>query len=142
MEWKFTHSVECPVSREFAWQFWTNVDNWLFDVSVEVVTLDGPFVAGTTGTTKPRGGEPINWQIVESEDGQRAVIVINLPGAVVEFHWQFEDLPDAATRITQHVTMEGERAADYLEGAAQLEKGIPQGMRKLAEVITKAAQAN
>ncbi|MEN3332003.1 MAG: hypothetical protein V7641_1368 [Blastocatellia bacterium] len=141
MEWEFAHSVECPVSREFAWQFWTDVDNWLFDISVESVTLDGPFAAGTIGTTKPRGGDPINWQLLEVEDGHRAVVEINLPGAVVKFHWQFEDLPNAATRIFQQVTMEGEGAANYIAGAAELEKGIPQGMGKLAEEISKAAQA-
>lgn len=140
MEWEFAHSVECPVSRESAWQFWTHVDNWLFDPSVEAITLDGPFAAGTVGTTKPRGLDPINWQLVEVQDGHRAVIEMNLPGAVIMFRWQFEELPNAATRITQRVTLEGERAADYMSGAAELEKGIPEGMGKLAEEIINAAQ--
>jgi Polyketide cyclase / dehydrase and lipid transport len=140
MEWEFVHSVECSASREFAWQFWTHVDNWMFDVSVESVRLDGPFATGTTGTTKPRGGDPINWQLVDVQDGHSALIEINLPGAVVTFRWQFAELSNAATRITQQVTLAGERAADYIAGAAELEKGIPQGMRTLAEEITKAAQ--
>lgn len=140
MEWEFTHSVECPVGREFAWQFWTTVDNWLFDVSVEAVTLDGPFATGSRGVTKPRGGDPIHWQIVEVEAGHRAVIEIDLPGAVVQFRWRFEEIADAATRITQQATLAGERAADYLAGAAQLEQGIPEGMRKLVDEITGAAQ--
>ena len=33
------------------------------------------------------------------------------------------------------------RQADYLAGAAELEKGIPEGMRQLVEEIIKAAQA-
>lgn len=141
MEWEFEHSVECPVSREFAWQFWSHVENWLFDVSVESVTLDGPFAAGTPGITKPRGGEPINWKLVEVEDGHRATFEINLPGAVVHFHWQFEELPIKATRISQQATMDGERAADYMDGAAGLEKGIPEGMRQLCEEILKSARS-
>jgi hypothetical protein len=140
MSWKFEHAVECPVSREFAWQFWTQIDNWMFDISVESVTLDGPFATGTRGTTKPRGLDLINWQLIDVQDGHSAVIEINLPGAVVTFRWQFADLPNTATRMTQQVTLAGERTADYLAGAAELEKGIPQGMRKLAEEITKAAQ--
>ena len=141
MSWTFEHAVECPVSREFAWQFWSKPENWLFDTSAESVTLDGPFAAGSHGTTKPRGGDLIHWQLVEVEDGHRAVIEIVLPGAVVRFHWRFEDLPNAATRITQRVTMEGERSADYMAGAAELEKGIPEGMARLGEEIVKAAQA-
>ena len=105
MTWKFQHAVECPVNRELAWQFWTNVENWLFDVSVESVSLDGPFAAGTTGTTKPLGGDLLNWQLIDVEDGHRAVIEMNLPGAVVRFHWRFEELSDNATRITQQVTL-------------------------------------
>ena len=141
MAWEFAYSIECPLNRAFAWQFWSHVENWLFDVSVESVVLDGPFAAGTTGTTKPRGGDPLNWQLIEVEAGRRAVIAITLPGAVVKFHWRFEDLPNDATRISQQVTLEGESAADYLAGAAELEKGIPEGMRKLCEEIIKAAPA-
>jgi hypothetical protein len=139
MAWVFKHSVDCHASREFAWRFWSNVENWLFDTSVEAITIDGPFAAGTRGTSKPRGGDLINWQLVEVEDGHRAVFEILLPGAVVRFHWQFEELTDAATRMTQRVTLEGERAADYLAGVAELEKGIPEGMRRLAAEITLAA---
>ena len=139
MAWVFEHSVDCRASRACAWQFWSNVENWLFDTSVEAITIDGPFAAGTRGTSKPRGGDLINWQLVEVEDGRRAVIEILLPGAVVRFHWQFEELTDAATRMTQRVTLGGERAADYLAGAAELEKGIPEGMRRLAAEITLAA---
>src|SRR5437763_10986220 len=105
MSWNFEHTVDCPVSREFAWQFWTHVDNWNFDPSVESVALDGPFAAGTRGTTKPRGLDPINWQVVDVQDGHSAIIEIDLPGAVVTFRWQFAELPNAATRITQQVTL-------------------------------------
>lgn len=139
MSWKFEYTVDCPVSREFAWQFWSNVENWALDVSVESVTLDGPFAAGITGTTKPRGGEVINWQLIDVQDGHSAVIIINLPDAVVTFRWWFEALPGVATRLTQQVTLEGAGAANYLAGVAELEKGIPLGMQKLAEEIIKAA---
>ena len=29
--WAFEHSVECPVTTEFAWRFWTDVNNWRLD---------------------------------------------------------------------------------------------------------------
>ncbi len=137
--WSFEHSVECPVSREFAWQFWTNVDNWMFDVSVESVALDGPFVAGTRGVTKPRGQEPIHWRLVEVQDRGGAVIEIALPGATVSFIWKFEDVANGGARITQRVLLEGERAGDYAAGMKELEQGIPQGMRKMVEEMSKAA---
>jgi hypothetical protein len=139
MDWEFTHSVDCPASRESAWQFWTHVENWLSDPSVESITLDGPFAAGTRGTTKPRGLDPLDWRLAEVQDGRGAVVEMNLPGAVIHFRWEFAELSDSVTRITQRVTLAGERAGDYMAGAAELEKGIPQGMQKLAEEIVKAA---
>ena len=140
MAWTFQYSVECPVNGKFAWQFWSNVENWFFDVSLESVSLDGPFAKGTTGTTKPRGGDPLNWQLVEVEQGHHAVIELGLPGAVVRFDWQFDVLSDNSTRITQQVTLEGKREADYMAGVTELEQGIPIGMQKLSEEIGRAAR--
>jgi hypothetical protein len=136
---EFEHSVECPVSRDFAWRFWTDVSNWTLDVSVESVTIDGPFAAGAKGVTKPRGGDPIEWRLVEVRDRSAATIEIALPGAITRFYWRYEDAAGAAVRITQRVRLEGDRAADYSEGMAMLEKGIPQGMQKMAEEMTRAA---
>jgi len=136
---EFEHSIECPVSRDFAWRFWTDVANWTHDVSVESVTLDGPFAAGARGVTYPRGGSPVEWRLVEVQDRCAALIEIALPGATARFHWRYEDAAGGAVRITQRVTLEGARAADYAEGMAMLESGIPQGMRKLAEVMARAA---
>jgi len=136
---EFVHSVECPVSRDFAWRFWTDVANWTHDISVESVTIDGPFAAGAKGVTKPRGGDPVEWRLVEVQDRSAALIEIALSGATIRFHWRYEDAAGGGVRITQRVTLEGDRAADYAEGMAMLESGIPQGMRKLAEVMARAA---
>ncbi len=140
MVWEFEHSVDCQVSKDFAWRFWTDVPNWTLDTSVESVTLDGPFAAGAKGVTKPHGGDPIKWRIAEVQDRSGAIIEVALPGASVQFHWRFEDAADGGVRMTQRVTLEGERAADYVEEIKQLEWGIPQGMQKMAEVMVSKEQ--
>jgi uncharacterized membrane protein len=139
--WKFEHSVECPVSRDFAWQFWTNLANWpVVDPSVESVKLDGPFAAGARGITKPRDLPPVEWQITEVQDRSIARIEIPAPGAVLKCFWRFEDSTTAGVRITETVSMEGEQAAEYVEKVGpELESGIPQAMRRLAEEMTRAA---
>ncbi|MGH9940572.1 MAG: SRPBCC family protein [Blastocatellia bacterium] len=136
---EFEHSIEVQVNRDFAWRFWTNVANWAFDPSVESVELDGPFAAGAKGVTNPRGPAPVEWRLVEVQDRSGAIIEIALPGATARFHWRYEDAAGGGARITQRVTLEGERADDYAEGMAMLENGIPQGMRKMAEVMARAA---
>ncbi len=142
--WRFQHSLDCLVSKAFAWQFWTTVSNWpTVDSSLESVTLDGPFCTGTTGSTKPRGRQPIRWQLAEVDEGRSAVIEIAVPGAVLRCAWTFEEIASQVTRITQVASIEGARASDYVETVApDLERGIPQGMGKLAEAIERAARSN
>jgi len=139
--WSFEHSVLARVPLEDAWSFWTDVGHWSLDTSVEWVRLDGPFAAGTYGTTKPRAGEPIRWLIEEAETG-RATIRIDLPGALVRFDWSFIAETRTATRLTQRVALTGEKASDYLAIAqSELAAGIPLGMAKLAEAMERLRQA-
>jgi hypothetical protein len=129
------------VSRDFAWQFWIDVANWaVVDPAVESAKLDGPFVAGAKGITKPRGSDPVEWRVVEVEDRHSARIEMPAPGAVLRCFMEFEDSTNGGTRITQQMSLEGERAGEYTAGiGAEMEKGMPEGMRKLAEAMRRAA---
>ena len=140
-KWNFEHSVECQASRDFAWRFWTNIDNWaVVDPAVESAALDGPFAAGTKGTTITRDSPPVEWQIIEVHEGSSARIEIPAPGAVVKCFWKFEESASGGTRITQRMSLEGEKADDYVATLAPaMENGIPQGMQKLANAVNRAA---
>ena len=116
MAYTFSHSITCSVSVKQAWQFWSDVDNWaVVDPSVESVSLDGPFIAGTKGKTET-GGSVGHWKLIEVHDGRGAVIEISLPAAVLRFHWVFEELV-SGVQITQRVVLEGERAGDESQQA-------------------------
>jgi hypothetical protein len=139
--WSFEHSVECKVERDFAWQFWTNVSNWpAVDSSVESATIDGPFQSGAKGTTKPRGSEAVQWLLEDVHHGRSAVVVIHLSGAALRFAWRFEDCGVRSVRMRQRVSIEGEHAKDYISRVApELEKGMPAGMRRLADAMEQLA---
>ena len=138
--WKFEYSVECEAPRDFAWRFWTHVENWKLDSDVDSVQLDGPFAAGSRGATKVRNGDSVDWYIVEVRDGSHAVIELPVTGAVLTMAWTFEDSAGSGTRITQQMRLVGEQAGAYEETIGrQMEEGMPQGMRKLAAEIVKAA---
>ncbi|HEX8185447.1 MAG TPA: hypothetical protein VF747_11865 [Blastocatellia bacterium] len=129
------------MNRSFAWGFWTDVANWAFDTSIEWVKLDGPFASGTKGTTKLPGQEPVEWALKEVRGGEEATVEIALQEATLHFHWRFEDLARGGTRITQRVTLTGADADLFArQGAEELEKGIPEGMRKLATEMALAEQ--
>ena len=138
--WSFRHSEETGASREAAWRFWTDVDNWPHvDPDVVWVRLDGPFVAGAMGTTKPRGVEPTAWRITELEPPARAAIEIAAPGAVLRCVWEFEPLAGGGTRITQTVELDGAKAREYVAAGEGLKDGIPAGMAKLAAAMDRVA---
>ena len=140
MTYTFTHSVECRAGREAAWRFWSDLKNWAaVDPAVESAKLDGPFEAGSRGETRTRGGGPVEWRLAEVNEGSGAVVEVSLPGAVVRFALKFEESGEGVTRITQRVTLEGERAGEYVEGMKMLEQNMPAGMDRLAEAIEKAS---
>jgi hypothetical protein len=128
--WKFEHSVDCTVSPEFAWDFWTDISNWVLDPDVASIEMDGPFAAGRQGFTNSKSAGRVEWRIAEVQP-RRAVIEFPLAGAVGRFVWTFEGIV-GGTRITQRCTIEGEQADVYVKAVGRsLEEGIPEGMRKL-----------
>jgi hypothetical protein len=136
--WTFEHSIECHVSIDFAWAFWTNVDNWALDADVDTLELHGPFAPGTHGTTQSKSSGRIEWRIAEVQP-RKAVLEFPGPGVLATFTWLFEDLGHQ-TRITQRATLSGEQAAIYAESIwPTLQAGIPVGMRKLCEAMEAAA---
>jgi hypothetical protein len=139
--WTFEHSVDCGVSAEFAWGFWTNVRNWAMDADVESIEIDGPFAAGSRGITNSKSSGRIEWRIAEVQPG-RAVIEFPLPGAVGRFAWTFVEAGTGVS-ITQRCTLEGPQAGSFAKAMGpSLEAGIPAGMRELCEAMENAQAAS
>jgi hypothetical protein len=68
---------------------------------------------------------------------------MQLPGAVLSFHWRFDELlAGESTRLTQRLTLSGDNALDFLEHVRVFEQTVPDGMRKIAEAISAAAKGN
>ena len=136
--WKFEHAIICPVDLDFAWRFWTHVPNWKLDPDVESIEFDGLFETGARGVTHTISSGRIEWRIAEAEPG-RAVLEFPAPGAVAIFIWTFED-HERGVRITQSVSLQGERADEYASSfGPALEGGIPDGMQRLCDAMTSAA---
>jgi len=138
--WSFEHSVECPVTADFAWRFWTDVDTWRLDADIEAVERHGPFAAGTRGATISRSSGRVEWRIASVEPNTGAVIEIPLPDAVFQCRWTFEGL-GSSTRITQRLSLIGEGAAALVSAVAPFETHTPAGMQKLCAAMARAAEA-
>src|SRR5262249_4007027 len=120
----------------------SNIDNLarLEGEAVESMTLDGPFQAGTTGTTKMRGQEPVHWRLVAVQPPERSVTEIELSGAVVRFTWTYDALPGDRTRLTQHIELEGPGAEAYVPVMEEsFAPNLAPGMERLAAEIARQA---
>jgi len=127
--WEFEHSVDCGVSRPFAWAYWTNPDHW--DDPPARFEFAGPFAVGTQLTTV-LPGQRLQSVIREVVDGREALIEMEVTFAKVQFRWRFEELGAGRTRITQLIRLVGESVEGLVEQAKVLEQSVPQGMTKLA----------
>ena len=142
MPWELKHAVIADAPRQKVWEFVSNIDK-LAGVegdAVESMTLDGPFQAGTKGTTKMRGQEPTRWRLVEVKPPERVIYEMELTEAVLHFTWTYEELADGRTRLSQHITLGGPGAESYVPIMEQsLAPNVGKGMEKLAAEIAKYA---
>jgi hypothetical protein len=135
--WEFQHAVDCNASRQFAWSYWTNIENWIDPPAT--FDLDGPFDVGSRLTTT-LPGQVWHSVIRDLKAGREATIEMQLPDAILAFHWKFEELSQDRTRITQRLVLSGANANSFEAGASMLEQTAPEGMKKLAAAIQRARQ--
>ena len=132
------HSVEATVSPAFAWDWRTDVKNW--DDPPAQFQLDGPFAAGSWGTTRLPGQEPLRWQIRDVQPGRSFVIEMRLDRATLSFEWRFDAVTDRYTRLTQRIVLAGDNAAAYApQVRAAFGSNLPDAMSRIARAVTAAA---
>jgi hypothetical protein len=136
MVWQLEHSVETAVSLEFAWKYRTDLANWN-DPPAQFV-LDGPFIAGSRGTTLLPGQQPLHWSIREVRPMQAFVIEMQLDQAVLTFEWRFDALSERTTMMTQKVVLSGDNAATFVEQVEGFRPGLADGMKRIATEMAAA----
>ena len=136
--WQFQHSVVCNAPRHFAWSYWTNVANW--NDPPASFHLDGPFDVGSRLTTS-MPGETYHSVIRDLAAGRQAIIEMQLAGATLSFHWNFETLTEERTRIPQQLALSGSNAVASVPQARMLEQSIPHGMKKLVAAIESSLKS-
>ena len=135
--WELEHSVETDASPSFAWRFCTDPTNW--DDPPAQFTLDGPFAAGSQGTTLMPDQEPRRWRIRDVRLEQSYVIETELDGATMSFEWRFEPVSEHRTRLTQRIVLSGDNAAVYEKGVEEgFGSTLAPGMERIAAAIAAA----
>jgi hypothetical protein len=141
VDWEFEHAVEVDAPAAAGWRFWTQVENWVIDPSVEWARLEGVFETGAEGETKQKGFPPLRWKIVEARAPERGVIEVKISGATARFALDFEPVSERASLLRQRITLGGPDAARLSANlGSEFEEGVRQGMKKLADAIARDAE--
>jgi hypothetical protein len=133
--WQFQTSLDCNASRHFVWSYWTNIANW--DDPPATFHLDGPFAVGSRLTTI-LPGQSFQSVIRDLKPDREATIEMQLPNAILSFHWKFESISEQGTRMTQRLALSGKDAKSFVAQASVLEQTAPEGMKKLAAAMERA----
>jgi len=90
------------------WALYDDVTTWpSWDAQAELVTRDGPFAAGTTGTMKFVGQEPLHYRLTKVEPLREFVDETPVDELVVRVSHLLEPLATGRLRITYSAQIDG-----------------------------------
>jgi len=101
-------SVETSASPQAVWKLWSDTSTWQdWNPDVQAMTLNGPFVAGTTGTMKTKQGtrQIVLSEVVPGRSFRLETTVIPLTRFL--FDCRVASVPNGKTRVSQAVTVGG-----------------------------------
>lgn len=106
--YSYTHTVEADIGADAIWSLYEDVSSWpSWDADAELVTRDGPFAAGTTGTMKFKGQQPLAYRLVKVEPLREFVDETPVGELVVRVSHHLEPLPSGRVRITYSAAIDG-----------------------------------
>jgi hypothetical protein len=106
----FRISAQTTIRGDLAaiWRLVTDVCEWpSWDPHEEAARLDGEFVAGAVGWSKPHGGPATEWTITEVIKERRWASECALPGGKLTGGNEFTDLGDGTVRCAKTVEVYG-----------------------------------
>jgi hypothetical protein len=104
----YTHTVEADVTAEAIWRLYDDVTTWpTWDAQAELVTRDGAFATGTTGTMKFVGQPPLHYRLTKVEPQREFVDETPVGPLVVRVSHRLEPLPSGRLRITYAAEIDG-----------------------------------
>ena len=103
----YERSRETSAAPDRVWQIWSDTSTWpQWNPDIRAITLDGPFVSGTTGSmTTGQGTHKIH---LENVVAGRSFDLVTSPVPATTFRFHCEIAPSGSgSRISQSVSMSG-----------------------------------
>jgi hypothetical protein len=104
----YMHTVETDVPASRIWRLYEDVSTWpQWDEQAEVVTRDGPFATGSTGTMKFTGQDPLPYRLVKVEPEREFVDETLVGDLVIRVSHLLEPVGEERLRITYAAQIDG-----------------------------------
>ncbi len=134
--WTHSETVSTEAGPDQIWSLWQDVSSWpSWDSEIDWARLEGPFICGTNGRMKPRGGPEVAFKLTEVTPGASFSDTAQLPLTRVVFahHYLPKDEGQPA-RICHTVTMNGWLAPLFARViGSQIKKHLRSAMETLSE---------
>jgi hypothetical protein len=107
----YRHSLETDVAPEGIWALYEDASTWpRWDAQAELITRDGPFEAGTTGTMKFVGQDPFEYRLTRVQPLREFVDETPVESLVVRVSHLLEPLSSGRLRVTYTAEIDGPEA--------------------------------
>jgi hypothetical protein len=138
--WTYEHSIETDASPESIWPLYSDVPGWpRWDQGLEWVTLSGSFAAGSTGSLKVPGQDPLPFKVLDVRPREGFSDETYIPGLAIRFDHLLELTATGKTRITHRVIITG-AAAEELgpQLGLQITSDVPEAVESLARLALQS----
>ncbi len=104
----YTHTLESDVPAEAIWALYEDVATWpSWDAQAELITRDGPFATGSTGTMKFAGQDPLHYRLSHVERHRCFVDETPVGDLLVRVAHRVDPGPDGRLALTYEVEIDG-----------------------------------
>ena len=142
--WTFEHSMESDATPDAIWPLYADVPAWpRWDQGLEWVTLNGPFAAGSTGSLKVPGQDPLPFTLLQVRLLEGFSDETYIPGLAIRFDHRLEPTATGRTRITHRVIITGVAAEELGPRLGpQITADVPEAMEALARLALQSGATN
>jgi hypothetical protein len=135
----YSHFIEAEVPAAAVWALYEDVGSWPeWDAQAELITRDGPFAAGSAGTMKFLGQDPLPYRLTRVEPLREFVDETPIGDIVVRVCHRLEPVGQGRLRVTYSAEIDGP-AGQAAQIGPMITADFPQTMEALIALARRRA---
>jgi len=129
-----SNTVRTKASPQALWKLWSDVNTWpQWDEAIEEISLPGPFVVGSSGRLKPRGGPAARFTLTKADPVLGFSDVSDMGIFKMTFDHTWKQISETEIEFTHQVRFHGLLGGVFFKKlGGHFRKDLPTAMEKLA----------